>query len=151
MLVTWLDSVRGSTTHDAPACNPLAEIEPSCYRKIGRRYEMCDSMGGKGRPWLPRISYLSRHRGSLRQECISYHTHTFTVPLIRPQTSSTWQPRKIQSWSSMRSASSGRMCTASANGYSQPERDIQELEGGSLSMATKNRSLNEQYYNQCVS
>ena len=53
VLVTWLDSVRGSTTHDAPACNPLAEIEPSCYRKIGRRYEMCDSMGGKGRPWLP--------------------------------------------------------------------------------------------------
>ena len=53
VLVTWLDSVRGSTTHDALACKPLTEIEPSCYRKIGRRYEMCDSMGGKGRPWLP--------------------------------------------------------------------------------------------------
>ena len=53
VLVTWLDSVKGSTAHDASACKPLIEIEPSCYRKIGRRYEMCDSMGSKGRPWFP--------------------------------------------------------------------------------------------------
>ena len=61
---------------------------------------------------------------SVKSALVTTHPHSPLAANTRVVAIPSWQPRKIQSWSSMRSVSSGHMCTASANGYSQSERDI---------------------------